>query len=883
MKRLLSFVLIVMALGACRGCENSSNNTNTNPVEACSDLDGDGFFVGADCEDDVLDCNDLAADVNPDAEDVCGDGVDNDCDNQIDQDCLVEGPCVEDAVRECGNDTGACEVGTQTCQDGEWTDCTGIGPTSETCNGVDDDCDGEVDERGEQLCDDGLVCNGVSVCENGTCTVPEPPDCEALSGPCAEGRCSEKDRGCRVFPAKTGSSCDDGNFCTDNGTCVAGVCETEPRDCSSAGDSCNVGICDEEADACVSQPVSDGTSCDDGAFCTIGDTCMSGTCTGAARDCSSLADQCNAGACDEVADACVPSPVADGTACDDGLYCNVGEACVAGACTGGAVRDCSALGGSCRTGICNEATDACDGPPVADGTACDDNQFCTINDSCVAGTCTGGGARDCSAVAGLCQSDSCDDTLNQCVATSAPDGTACDDGLFCTVGEICMGGMCSGTQRNCDVAADACNAGTCVEAMDACVPTPLSDGTNCPDNLYCTVNEVCQAGSCNSAPRTCNSQTDQCNTGVCDDTADACIADPLPNSTGCDDGLFCTQNDTCFNGSCAAGPPRDCSAATGGDMCYDGLCDEISGCIAIDNGTCDLCADSRPTADAGDDRTAVPNELVMLDGTGSTDPMGQSLTYRWRVASRPPNSSSPLFAPGTANPSIITDVSGDFVLCLEVTDSEGCVSTEDCVTVTVSPLVDLHIELTWDTDVSDLDLHYMAPVYDVNRWFGTSGVVWWQVSNPDWGGGVNGDQSDGIPTNDPVLDVDNTTGFGPENINQNNLFDGSPFTIGVHYFINSDTSFGPVTSGPVEAQIRVFESGAVIYQATRSLNCRDFWEVGEIQISGAGTNVNVTAKNTVTNLTDEGHCRCNSNADCPGSETCTRVIFQGLGPVDVCR
>lgn len=50
----------------------------------------------------------------------------------------------------------------------------------------------------------------------------------------------------------------------------------------------------------------DGTSCDDGLYCTTPDTCTAGVCGGPARDCSSLNNQCQQGTCDENLDNCVP-------------------------------------------------------------------------------------------------------------------------------------------------------------------------------------------------------------------------------------------------------------------------------------------------------------------------------------------------------------------------------------------------------------------------------------------------------------------------------------------------------------------------------------------------------------------------------------------------
>jgi hypothetical protein len=62
------------------------------------------------------------------------------------------GECEEGSDRECGSEAslmriGACRPGTQLCIAGEWRVCIGEdGPTEETCNGVDDDCDGATDE-----------------------------------------------------------------------------------------------------------------------------------------------------------------------------------------------------------------------------------------------------------------------------------------------------------------------------------------------------------------------------------------------------------------------------------------------------------------------------------------------------------------------------------------------------------------------------------------------------------------------------------------------------------------------------------------------------------------------------------------------------------------
>lgn len=107
----------------------------------------------------------------------CGNNLDDDCDGQIDEGCAV---CADGDTRQCGfNDVGRCEYGIETCMNGSWGNCVGaVYPVNETCNGKDDDCDGEVDEG----------C-GMTFCGNGLCDhfertldVAAPPESFSLYG-----------------------------------------------------------------------------------------------------------------------------------------------------------------------------------------------------------------------------------------------------------------------------------------------------------------------------------------------------------------------------------------------------------------------------------------------------------------------------------------------------------------------------------------------------------------------------------------------------------------------------------------------------------------------------------------------------------------------------
>ena len=173
--------------------------------------------------------------------------------------------------------------------------------------------------------------------------------------------------------------CDDGLWCNGTERCIEQSCQPGELPCADLTEACIEVVCNELQKSCTQTEREDGESCTDDLWCTVDEQCQAGVCTGTIRCEDST--PCEQVDCNEEQMHCEKTTTPNGTDCEDGLYCSVGERCIDGICTGGQPRDCSTNSAVCLEGTCDEVTDSCVGIPLSQGASCDDGDACTRDDS----------------------------------------------------------------------------------------------------------------------------------------------------------------------------------------------------------------------------------------------------------------------------------------------------------------------------------------------------------------------------------------------------------------------------------------------------------------------------------------------------------------------
>ncbi len=378
------------------------------------------------------------------------------------------------------------------------------------------------------------LCHGPPTCDKAVtppvCRVPAKPLVVCPPAPpCLLAACDPATGTCKNTATAEGQACDDGQPCTIDSKCSAGVC--------AGGD-----------DVCPCKIDADCAAFDDGDPCTGKPICVDSgshrTCkvVGAVK-CPPLANgACLVHACDPKVGTCKVTTQADGSACNDGDPCSSGDFCKGGACKGG-VGVCA-----CKSMLDCKALD--------DNNPCNGVLFCDIFASSPVCKVHPASVPKCNpASAEPCHSFACDKATGGCAQLPFAVTASCDDGNPCSGGDACQSGVCAGPTAIC----------ACTKDADCAAQQPKN---LCLGKLYCD-KSVAGAFQCKLNPATqivCPSAQDTaCSRNTCQPLTGKCAKTAQPDDSPCNaDGNPCTAGDRCATGLCVAGP-NTCACEANGD------------------------------------------------------------------------------------------------------------------------------------------------------------------------------------------------------------------------------------------------------------------------------------------------------------------------------
>jgi hypothetical protein len=584
-------------------CMPCSENTDcqlpgSESYSRCLPMGEEGSFCGGDCANvpcpDGYSCQNTADVLGQETNQCVKDDGLCECSNLA---------VAKTAKTECSsvNEFGACSAERQCLEDG-LSLCEALTPSPEVCDGVDNNCDEVIDE--DVSCDDANpctedACEATQGCAN-TPLVGTPCDdgnLETAGDACGEdGTCAgepytcpdvstctptyfQDGEACQAEHAEVGTPCDDGEATTLDDVCNGeGACSGSPFECPDIS-TCIPGYVPNGVD-CVPTVADLGTLCSDGINTTQGDACDgAGNCVGTAYECPE-STLCILAYVQDGA-GCLAEYAPKDTGCDDGSDVTHGDVCDGEGLCAGTPFGCPAP--TICTPSYNQDGDACTAVHAESGTPCNDGSDETQEDLCDGdGVCVGT-PYECPKVTACTPSYTQDGS--GCFPTYADSGSACDDGSVATKDDGCNGqGGCFGEPYSCPIPS-TCTPSYTQDGSD-CVPNHEGIEVVCDDGDLATKSDVCDgAGGCAGTPFGCPDAT-PC-TPSYSQVNGQCVPNHADSGVACSDGLMTTKNDACSGFGVCSGTEYECPAPT---QCTPGFTKDGVGCVPnhADEGTvCD--------------------------------------------------------------------------------------------------------------------------------------------------------------------------------------------------------------------------------------------------------------------------------------------------------
>src|SRR5262249_39525194 len=143
-------------------------------------------------------------------------------------------------------------------------------------------------------CNDGNACTRTDTCQTGTCRGGNNVVCTAQDQCHVVGTCNTQTGTCSNPAATDGKTGNDGSTGTRTDGCKPGTCRGVNPVVCAAQDQCHVvGTCNTQTGTCSNPAATDGTTCNDGNACTQTDACQTGTCRGGNPVVCTAQDQCH--------------------------------------------------------------------------------------------------------------------------------------------------------------------------------------------------------------------------------------------------------------------------------------------------------------------------------------------------------------------------------------------------------------------------------------------------------------------------------------------------------------------------------------------------------------------------------------------------------------